>query len=95
MFDLHMIELVYSQMADRIDAAKKVLQRPLTAAEKVLYSHGYDPQINEEFSRGQSYVKFSPDRVAMQDATAQMALLQFMMAGKDKVAAPTTVHCDH
>jgi len=94
-FDLHMIELVYSQMADRIDAAKKVLQRPLTAAEKVLYSHGYDPQINEEFSRGESYVEFSPDRVAMQDATAQMALLQFMMAGKDKVAAPTTVHCDH
>jgi len=95
MFDLHMIELVYSQLTDRVDAAKKVLQRPLTAAEKVLYSHGYDPQINEEFSRGESYVKFSPDRVAMQDATAQMALLQFMMAGKDKVAAPTTVHCDH
>ena len=95
MFDLHMIELVYSQLTDRVDAAKKVLQRPLTAAEKVLYSHGYDPQINEEFSRGESYVKFSPDRVAMQDATAQMALLQFMMTGKDKVAAPTTVHCDH
>jgi aconitate hydratase len=95
MFDLHMIELVYSQLAQRIDAAKKVLQRPLTAAEKVLYSHGYDPQINEEFNRGKSYVEFSPDRVAMQDATAQMALLQFMMAGKDKVAAPTTVHCDH
>ena len=95
MFDLYMIELVYSQLTDRVDAAKKVLQRPLTAAEKVLYSHGYDPQINEEFRRGESYVKFSPDRVAMQDATAQMALLQFMMAGKDKVAAPTTVHCDH
>ena len=95
MFDLRMIELVYSKMADRIDATKKVLQRPLTAAEKVLYSHGYDPQIEEEFSRGESYVEFSPDRVAMQDATAQMALLQFMMAGKDRVAAPTTVHCDH
>jgi len=95
MFDLHMIELVYSQLTDRVDAAKRVLQRPLTAAEKILYSHGYDPQINEEFSRGESYVEFSPDRVAMQDATAQMALLQFMMAGKDKVAAPTTVHCDH
>ena len=95
MFDLRMIELVYSQLTDRVDAAKKVLQRPLTAAEKILYSHGYDPQINEEFSRGESYVEFSPDRVAMQDATAQMALLQFMMAGKDKVAAPTTVHCDH
>ena len=95
MFDLHMIKTVYSHLADRIDAAKKVLQRPMTLAEKVLYSHGYDPQINEEFSRGESYVKFSPDRVAMQDATAQMALLQFMMAGKDKVAAPTTVHCDH
>ena len=95
MFDLHMIELVYSQLTDRVDAAKKVLQRPLTVAEKVLYSHGYDPQINEEFRRGESYVEFSPDRVAMQDATAQMALLQFMMAEKDKVAAPTTVHCDH
>ena len=95
MFDLRMIELVYSQLTDRVDAAKKVLQRPLTAAEKILYSHGYDPQINEEFSRGESYVEFSPDRVAMQDATAQMALLQFMMAGKDKVSAPTTVHCDH
>ena len=95
MFDLHMIELVYSQLTDRVDAAKKVLQRPLTGTEKVLYSHGYDPQINEEFSRGESYVEFSPDRVAMQDATAQMAMLQFMMAGKDRVAAPTTVHCDH
>jgi len=95
LFDLPMIELVYSQLTDRVDAAKKVLQRPLTVAEKVLYSHGYDPQINEEFRRGESYVEFSPDRVAMQDATAQMALLQFMMAGKDKVAAPTTVHCDH
>jgi aconitate hydratase len=95
MFDLRMIELVYRQLIDRVDAAKKTLQRPLTAAEKVLYSHCYDPQINEEFSRGESYVEFSPDRVAMQDATAQMALLQFMMAGKDKVAAPTTVHCDH
>ena len=95
MFDLRMIELVYRQLIDRVDAAKKALQRPLTAAEKVLYSHCYDPQINEEFSRGESYVEFSPDRVAMQDATAQMALLQFMMAGKDKVAAPTTVHCDH
>ena len=95
MFDLRMIELVYRQLIDRVDAAKKALQRPLTAAEKVLYSHCYDPQINEEFSRGESYVEFSPDRVAMQDATAQMALLQFMMAGKDRVAAPTTVHCDH
>ena len=95
MFDLRMIELVYRQLIDRVDAAKKALQRPLTAAEKVLYSHCYNPQINEEFSRGESYVEFSPDRVAMQDATAQMALLQFMMAGKDKVAAPTTVHCDH
>ena len=90
-----MIKTVYSHLADRIDAAKKVLQRPMTLAEKVLYSHGYDSKINEDFRRGESYVEFSPDRVAMQDATAQMALLQFMMAGKDKVAAPTTVHCDH
>ena len=95
MFDLHMIKTVYSHLADRIDAAKKVLQRPMTLTEKVLYSHGYDPKINEDFRRGESYVEFSPDRVAMQDATAQMALLQFMMAGKDKVAVPTTVHCDH
>ena len=95
MFDLRMIELVYSQLTDRVDAVKKVLQRPMTAAEKVLYSHCYDALIEEEFSRGESYVEFSPDRVAMQDATAQMALLQFMMAGKDRVAAPTTVHCDH
>jgi aconitate hydratase len=95
MFDLHMIKTVYSHLADRIDAAKKVLQRPMTLAEKVLYSHGYDPKINEDFRRGESYVEFSPDRVAMQDATAQMALLQFMMAGKDTVAVPTTVHCDH
>jgi len=90
-----MIKTVYSHLADRIDAAKKVLQRPMTLAEKVLYSHGYDPKINEDFRRGESYVEFSPDRVAMQDATAQMALLQFMMAGKDTVAVPTTVHCDH
>mgnify|MGYP000542423746 CR=1 FL=1 len=95
MFDLNMIKGVYARMAKRIDAARIVLKRPLTLSEKILYSHLFDAIPNEPFSRGESYVDFSPDRVAMQDATAQMALLQFMMAGKDKVAVPSTVHCDH
>ncbi len=90
-----MIKGVYARMAKRIDAARIVLKRPLTLSEKILYSHLFDAIPNEPFSRGESYVDFSPDRVAMQDATAQMALLQFMMAGKDKVAVPSTVHCDH
>jgi aconitate hydratase len=95
MFDLNMIKGVYARMAKRIDTARNVLNRPLTLSEKILYSHLFDAIPNEPFSRGESYVDFSPDRVAMQDATAQMALLQFMMAGKDKVAVPSTVHCDH
>ena len=95
MFDLDMIKGVYARMADQIKAAQSVLNRPMTLAEKVLYSHLFDGKPTEAFGRGESYVDFAPDRVAMQDATAQMALLQFMMAGKNRVAVPSTVHCDH
>ena len=94
-FDLEMIKGVYSQMAEKVDAARKVLGRPMTYAEKVLYAHLDQGVASEAFQRGESYVDFRPDRVAMQDATAQMALLQFMQAGKDKVAVPSTVHTDH
>jgi len=95
MFDLDMIKGVYARMADQIKMAQSVLNRPMTLAEKVLYSHLFDGKPTEPFGRGESYVDFAPDRVAMQDATAQMALLQFMMAGKNRVAVPSTVHCDH
>jgi len=95
MFDLDMIKGVYDRMADQINTARSVLNRPMTLAEKVLYSHLFNGKPKEKFSRGESYVDFAPDRVAMQDATAQMALLQFMMAGKNRVAVPSTVHCDH
>ncbi|MEC9050235.1 MAG: aconitate hydratase [Candidatus Neomarinimicrobiota bacterium] len=95
MFDLDMIKGVYARMADQIKMAQSVLNRPMTLAEKVLYSHLFDGKPTEAFGRGRSYVDFAPDRVAMQDATAQMALLQFMMAGKNRVAVPSTVHCDH
>ncbi len=92
--DLSMIRKAYSNLASRIDAARSVLQRPLTLAEKVLYSHMTEmPATAHE--RGKAYVDFNPDRVAMQDATAQMALLQFMSAGIPQVAVPSTVHCDH
>ncbi|SHJ77986.1 aconitase [Reichenbachiella agariperforans] len=94
-FDLDMIKKVYSQMGDRINKAKELTGKPLTLSEKILYSHLYDGVPNEEYKRGESYVNFAPDRIACQDATAQMALLQFMQAGKPKVAVPTTVHCDH
>ncbi len=95
MFDLDMIQSVYSRMDEHVSNARKLLKRPLTLSEKILYSHLSDVDMSTVYSRGKSYVDFSPDRVAMQDATAQMALLQFMMAGKDKVAVPSTVHCDH
>ena len=95
MFDLGMIESVYLQMEERIYNARKLLNRPLTLSEKILYSHLPNEKTEVAFERGRSYVDFLPDRVAMQDATAQMALLQFMMAGRDKVAVPSTVHCDH
>jgi aconitate hydratase len=94
-FDLDMIKAVYAAIPGRIDKARKVVGKPLTLSEKILYSHLHTDQKLENFGRGKSYVDFAPDRVAMQDATAQMALLQFMSAGRPKVAVPSTVHCDH
>ena len=94
-FDIEMIKSVYAGMADKIAAARQVVNKPLTLSEKILYSHLWDGKANTAFIRGKSYVDFAPDRVAMQDATAQMALLQFMQAGKDQAAVPSTVHCDH
>lgn len=95
MFDLEMIKAVYDRFPGRIEAARKVLNKPLSLTEKILYGHLWQGEASEVYGRGKSYVEFAPDRVAMQDATAQMALLQFMMAGKKKVAVPSTVHCDH
>jgi aconitate hydratase len=95
MFDLVLIEKVYAGFSGRVSAARNVLNRPLTYAEKILYAHLYDSAARQAFERGKSYVDFAPDRVAMQDATAQMALLQFMNAGKRTTAVPSTVHCDH
>jgi aconitate hydratase len=94
-FDLDMIKAVYKNMPGRIAKARKVVGKPLTLSEKILYSHLHADQAVENFGRGKSYVNFAPDRVAMQDATAQMALLQFMSAGMPKVQVPSTVHCDH
>ncbi|MFD0861214.1 aconitate hydratase [Sungkyunkwania multivorans] len=94
-FDIEMIKKVYSQVAERVDAAREVTGKPLTLAEKILYSHLWDGKPSTAYRRGKDYVDFAPDRIACQDATAQMALLQFMQAGKSKVAVPTTVHCDH
>ena len=94
-FDIEMIKKVYGQMAERIDSARKVVGKPLTLSEKILYNHLWDGAATSAFTRGEDYVDFAPDRIACQDATAQMALLQFMQAGKPKVAVPTTVHCDH
>lgn len=94
MFDLEMIKRVYSSLSDRVSVAREIVGRPLTFSEKILYSHLFNNKL-KKFERGLSYVDFSPDRVAMQDATAQMALLQFMMAGKEQTAVPSTVHCDH
>ncbi len=94
-FDLEMIRAVYARMDERIAAARKVVNKPLTLSEKILYSHLTEGNASKAYERGNSYVDFGPDRVAMQDATAQMALLQFMQAGRPKVAVPSTVHCDH
>lgn len=94
-FDLEMIKKVYAQFPARVAAARKVVGRPLTLTEKILYAHLWQGEASQAFERGKSYVDFAPDRVAMQDATAQMALLQFMQAGRSKVAVPSTVHCDH
>ena len=94
-FDIEMIKAVYDRLPGRIEAARKVVNKPLTLSEKILYSHLTDGDATEAYTRGKSYVNFAPDRVAMQDATAQMALLQFMQAGKKTAAVPSTVHCDH
>ena len=95
MFDLDLITKTYMDLNAKIEAVKKHLKRPLTLSEKILYSHLYKDQTLRDFKRGVDYVDFAPDRVAMQDATAQMALLQFMNSGKSTTAVPTTVHCDH
>jgi aconitate hydratase len=94
-FDIEMIKKVYDNMTTRVDAAREIVGRPLTLTEKILYSHLWDGVAKQAYGRGVDYVDFAPDRVACQDATAQMALLQFMHAGKKTVAVPTTVHCDH
>src|SRR5690554_6282199 len=95
MFDFDLISRIYTEMPDKIKRARKKLNRPMTYAEKILYSHLFDDNTIREFERGNHYVDFAPDRVAMQDATAQMALLQFMNSGRDTTAVPSTVHCDH
>jgi len=94
-FDINMIKNVYKNISERVDIARKITGNPLTLSEKILYSHLWDSKPSTKLIRGEDYVNFAPDRIACQDATAQMALLQFMQAGKNKVAVPTTVHCDH
>lgn len=94
-FDLDMIKKVYAQYDERITAARQIVGKPLTLSEKILYTHLWNGNATQAYERSKSYVDFAPDRVAMQDATAQMALLQFMQAGRPKVAVPSTVHCDH
>ena len=94
-FDIDMIREVYSKMPGRIEKARQLVGKPLTLTEKILYSHLFDGEANTVYERSESYVDFAPDRVAMQDATAQMALLQFINSGKKTTAVPSTVHCDH
>lgn len=94
-FDIEMIKKLYANFPSRIAAARKTVGKPLTLTEKILYAHLWQGEATETYERGRSYVDFAPDRVAMQDATAQMALLQFMQSGRSKVAVPSTVHCDH
>src|SRR5256885_1469073 len=94
LFDLDLIRKVYHELPLKVQSARKLLNRPMTMAEKILYSHSFKPATKAN-EKGKDYVDFAPDRVAMQDATAQMALLQFMTCGRDKVAVPSTVHCDH
>lgn len=94
-FDIDVIKSVYDRMPERVKAARELLGRPLTLSEKILYNHLWENPVSQNFKRGADYVDFAPDRVAMQDATAQMALLQFMQAGRPKAAVPSTVHCDH
>lgn len=94
-YDITMLEAFYKAYKGKVEQVRAVLNRPLTLAEKILYAHLYDAAAMKDYKRGEDYVNFRPDRVAMQDATAQMALLQFMNAGKEQVAVPSTVHCDH
>src|SRR3954464_12234244 len=94
-FDIEMIRKVYDALPGKIAAARQTVGRPLTLAEKILFAHLHSAQPLQNFERAKNYVDFTPDRVAMQDATAQMALLQFMQAGRPSVAVPSTVHCDH
>ncbi len=94
-FDIEMIKAVYARLKGRVAEARKLTGKPLTASEKILYTHLWDVKSDRPYTRGADYVDFAPDRIALQDATAQMALLQFMQAGKVKVAVPTTTHCDH
>ena len=93
--DIEMLKDFYAGYAQKVSVAREAVSRPLTYTEKVLFAHLYQPQDMKPFKRGVDYVEFRPDRVAMQDATAQMALLQFMNAGKARVAVPASVHCDH
>ncbi len=95
LFDLDLIKQVYATLPERVKAARKLAGRPLTLSEKILYAHLFEALPEQEYKRASDYVNFAPDRVAMQDATAQMALLQFMNAGRSKTAVPSTVHCDH
>ncbi len=94
-YDIDMIKKVYNQIAERVDKAREIVGKPLTLSEKILYAHLWDGEPTTAYKRATDYVNFAPDRIACQDATAQMALLQFMQAGKKKVEVPTTVHCDH
>jgi aconitate hydratase len=95
MFDLSLIQKIYKELPEKVEKSKKVLNRPMTYAEKILYAHLFEKQQLKTFKRGVDYVDFAPDRVAMQDATAQMALLQFINSGRNTTAVPSTVHCDH
>ena len=94
-FDLDLIKKLYSAFPAKVAAARKLTGKPLTMTEKILYAHLYGSLPAKPYGRGKDYVDFAPDRVAMQDATAQMALLQFSTAGRSTVAVPSTVHCDH
>ena len=94
-FDLDMIKAFYESYSKKVEATRKIVDHPLTMIEKILYTHLWQGNADQAFERGKSYVNFLPDRVAMQDATAQMALLQFMQSGRTKVSVPSTVHCDH
>ncbi len=95
LFDIELVRKVYAELPSKIEKARKVVNRPLTLSEKILFSHLWDELPSKPYGRGEDYVNFGPDRVAMQDATAQMALLQFMTAGRSSTAVPSTVHCDH